>query len=404
MIPRFQATEPNSSSLADITQPGRVPAGLLEISQGEYGQLESCLRPVKQAFEAAGRDIVKKGLGRAASALGLDDDLVKLLPAKLSAHSGELCRLDFILSSGEPVVVEANFGTAVGGSIDVQELARAHLGERAPAPNRARIQWACALVLAEGADRLYLPHWPWSHVLDPEGYFAESRACAADLGVDLVVLSFGQLEREIRASTSPIHVLKLFATLDAVRTGIDLRSLSYQDGRVRWIADEGAGLLSSKALMASREFIALLGPNVSTVARTEIVAQGENPRFASVDMDYLLASRAASVLKPTSDHGGNGVVVGPGIDEDQWAVACGAAYGSRHIRQQFFATDEVHFESRVRSTGEHHQFEGPVSYGAYFVGDSMTGVLARVGTAALRRAPVNGSTGALITALVPRTQ
>lgn len=402
MIPVFQGTDPNASNLADITQPGRVPAGLLEISQGEYEQLERSLRPVKQAFEGAGRDIVKRGLGRAASALGLDDDLAKLLPSTLSIESGHLCRLDFILSSGEPVVVEANFGTAVGGSIDVQELGRAYLGERAPAPNRARIQWACALVLARGADRLYLPHWPWSHVPDPESYFAESRACAAALGVDLMVVSFDQLEREIRASTSTIHVLKLFATLDAVRAGIDLRALHYQGGRAHWIADEGAGLLSSKALMASQQFTDLLGPEVSTVARTEIVAQGEDSRFASVDMGGLLTSRETSVLKPTSDHGGSGVMVGPGIDADQWAVVCGAAYASRHVRQEFFATDEVSFESIVGSTGERHRFEGPVSYGAYFVGDSMTGVLARVGTAALRRAPVNGSTGALITALVPR--
>lgn len=403
MIPSFEPTTVHPAETADITDPARQAGGVLTISPAEYAQLERELAPVVDAFAASARALVAgRGMVSLASELGVDQRLCDVLPGGFSERTFDLLRLDFILSGGEPVVLEANFGAAVGGSIDVEAHATA-AGISNYAPNSARMRWAGLQALRLGHRELFLPHWPWSHISDPDTYFGPSRAVAASVGVALRVLSFDEFAALLRDDPAPRVALRLFASLDAARREIDLDALGYNPGSgVTWLQDEAAAIPSNKALMASHGFQEALSPDAACVPRSALATNRTMDGFTCLETQSIRGERLNLVIKPVADHGGSGVLIGPGTSDVAWHAGVDATTENLALVQDFYATDEVDFVNRYPATGELDRFVGPVSYGAYFVQGEMTGVLARVGTEKMRNAAVNGNTGAVLSALVPR--
>jgi len=402
VIPAFHPTDVDPRITADITQPGRQAGGVLTIEPAEYRKLGEQLRPVQDAFaRTAARLAAGTSIGQLGADLGLGSEIRDLLPSTFAPFSFDLLRLDFILSDGVPVVLEANYGAAVGGSIDAEAHAAA-AGAPAAAPNTSRMQWAAQRARELGHDELFLPMWPWTHITEPLTYFASSRAATEEAGVELKILSFDAFAQLRRDDPRPRVALRLFATLDAVRREVDLASLGYvPGGEVTWLQDEAVAIPSNKALMASTVFRQLLPANGAVVPASQLVGDTPRPGFL-VQGEALVGSRRhEGVLKPTSDHGGTGVVVGPGATEADWTAATEAAGRDLTVIQDFYPTDEAQFANRYPD-GTTEVFAGPVSYGAYFVAGHMVGVLARVGSPQMRNTAVNGNTGAVLTALVPR--
>lgn len=402
MIPKFAATNVDSSITADITNPGRQAGGVLAIEPSEYRHLADVLRPVQEVFARTAEHLsMGRPLDKLAADLGISEGVRHLLPGRFNTYSFDLLRLDFILSGGVPVVLEANYGAAVGGSIDAEAHAAA-VGAPEHAPNSARVRWAADRARDLGALELYLPHWPWSHISDPDTYFAPSRAAAEAAGVRLRVLTFDAFAELRRNEPQPRVALRLFATLDAVRRGVDLAALGYfAGGEVTWLQDEAVAIPSNKALMASTVFREMLPANGAVVPGSALVGAEPKRGFFVEEAERVRSRRSMKVLKPTSDHGGTGVVVGPGVSDIVWSSALELTGDTLTVVQEFYPTDEVEFVNRFED-GSTKLFSGPVSYGAYFVGGELVGVLARVGTQQMRNSAVNGNTGAVLTALVPR--
>lgn len=402
MIPRFSPTQVDSTVTADITDPARQAGGVLTVSSEEFQRLGDALRPVQAAFaEASLRLATDRSLTELALELGVGSDVARVLPGRFTGHSFDVLRLDFILSEGEPVVLEANYGAAVGGSIDAEAHGRA-AGGSVQGPNSARIRWAARYALAVGQSELFLPHWPWSHIKEPNLYFESSDAVARAQGVRLRIVSFEEFAQLRRRDPHPRVALRLFATLDAVRHDIDLDALGYGPGsEVHWLQDESVAIPSNKALMASAVLREVLPSSAALLPHTALIAEEAMTGFAVLDPKTVRDRRSASVLKPTFDHGGTGVVVGPGVTEEEWADALSRSRGHLSVVQEFYPTDEVAFANRY-DDGSTVEFTGPVSYGAYFVQSELVGVLARVGSEHMRNSAVNGNTGAVLTALTVR--
>jgi hypothetical protein len=403
VIPTFAPTNVDPAVTADITSPGRYAGGVLTISADEYGQLSHALEPVQEAFAKAATSLVtEQTMTTLASTLGVDGSLCETLPERFAERSFDLLRLDFILSHGHPVVLEANFGAAVGGSIDVEAHAAAADVANCE-PNSARMRWAALQTRQLGHTELFLPHWPWSHIEGPDVYFASSRAVVESERVDLRIVSFAEFAQMQRDDPKPRVALRLFASLDAVRRGIDLNALGYGPGtEITWLQDETVAIPSNKSLMASAALQEPINDGAAVLPSSALALDNPVDGFICLPIESIRRNRLSSVLKPTADHGGTGVLVGPGSTDTEWQAGVDAAANTLTLVQAFFPTDEVEFVNRFAATEKIEAFTGPVSYGAYFVQGEMTGVLARVGNAQMRNSAVNGNTGAVLTALVPR--
>lgn len=390
-----------------MTVPGRHVTGVLLAGAAEYASLESQLAPVVSALAVAARVVAPVCPGEAVAALQIKPMAAHLIPPAWNPWSADLCRVDFLLHQGRPVVVEANFGAAVGGSIDVEAFEAAacrlrDLGAR-QAPNRARIQWAAALAAEHGVDELFLPLWPWSHIENPAAYFGPSVQVAAECGVDLRLISFDEFETLIRRSKGTVVALKLFATMDAIRLGWDLGRIGYgPPGRVVWLQSEEVAVLSNKALMASRYFESSMASRDSRIApETRLVSDAGDARFLVTTPSDVVLAQQDLVLKPLDEHGGNGVMLGAHSHQDDWKRAVSMSGIERMVSQVNMVPDEVDVGVRQGEAGPTTRIRGAAVYGAFFVKDRMHGVLARVATPGMLGRPINASGGAVMTALLP---
>lgn len=391
---------PSAASTSNFADAGLRAACLFTLSSADVHELRQAFVSIVRKLEAFATTLAPSPK-RAAQRLRVPGHLTAYLPRSYSPDATFFGRLDFVLSYGHPYLIEVNFGTPAGASIDAEAYGESLLPSDGVAfrPNSARMAWLAEQCRSMGFKDANLPVWPWRHFTDPASYFAPSRRIFEEHGVHLRLIGLDELLSLPRPAPDPN--LRLFSTIDAHRHGYSASDLGMGAiPTINWLYDDSSLIASSKQLLASKQFLLSLSPVERRALAATRVLESDN----AADHEVLAEAQAIKdrehlVLKPCHDQGGNGVIVGKSRTDREWSAAL-ANVDSPVVLQRFYEPDLIEYAARNLVTGETTRRIGVGSYGAYFLGDTLVGLLARIAPADVGAAqPVNGHTGALVTAI-----
>ncbi len=365
---------------------GTQAAGVLTWDGALYRSVGEEISSLVQEQLSAARDLWLEAPARFARRVGLGPDLAAQVPVQWDFCSTAFCRVDFLLDDMVPVVLEINFGTSAGGSIDFEAWATSAGASTDDGPNRERMRWVAQRARDLRARRVVIPVWPWLGSDDPEEYFASTCGYLREFGTCPVLVPLDRVLAETDATRDVL--LRLFALQDAHANGFDARQFGYgASSSLTWLCGEFSTALSSKALLASK---ALQTSGLRAVARTHVLGSSM-AGFETISVAEAVARRESLVLKPVDGLGGVGVTFGRATAPDEWAARCAGAGAGRWVAQQVATPDLVPTP------------HGPcaVVWGMYLVQGRPAGVLARfVPADAGRDRVINGHAGAMLTATV----
>lgn len=373
----------------DGTALGTLAARMIHLA------VDACLRRARTAGELY--DLV-----RHPRELPLLDRDRELGHAELTACA----RPDILLEHGTPRLLELNISTAIAGTRAVDVLATAYQelwdGPELTAPPsviEARSAFLADLLPAPGEARcLLIPTWTAGGRLpglDGEAalraYLHPSALSATRAGLRAVQASLSELRTDdaghLYAGADRIDLMLCPFLSDEVRDddgGLAAVRRAVRAGTLRLFLPDASGLLSAKVVLAwLHQDLALLAPADRQLVRDHLPFTLHMPQHGTGPRHRALLATAARrreqlVLKPSSGHGGHGVVFGRNLDEAEWL----------RVLQEELEQDDVVLQELVEAdtvrmpfwspdrTALHHE-DVPFVLSPYLIGGEPTGLLVR---------------------------
>ncbi|MEU8029338.1 hypothetical protein AB0C13_12010 [Streptomyces sp. NPDC049099] len=332
--------------------------------------------------------------------LGVPRERHRLLTPDPRERAWAACmsRTDAVLSEGRLRILECNIGGAIGGPPHVRMMTDCHRAAfrgpddsplyDGPDPFAVRHE-LFARALAEAGDEaggvgllgtMRDPDYPGTRFFDLEAEHLRSVGVPAEfLEPEQLVTSDGGVRRPV--------VLSHFMQLDWDRLGVDLAPVAEAVRRgALLLAPESAFLLQNKTVLAwmsqgrpwmtddERAFVDRHLPWTRVVADEEVRYRG-----GTWQLPLLLRSRRDDfVLKPVSDYGGHGVVIGCEATDGEWRKRVDEALqGGGHVVQEFVRQDSVVVSHYRRSASRRREVSVRPVYGFNVFDGKPAGCLVR---------------------------
>lgn len=332
-------------------------------------------------------------------------------------------RADVVLDGGVPKFVEINIDGAIGGtsqsdlvsrrfqSIYAAEVPGLHL---AVPPSALDARFAAIREQLGGTDDAVLAIPMYEHgVL--AGVSSEAERIERHRPVIESARRFGitatphpwrefsnDSAHRLLARDQPVDmVLRLFVSAtEPGSAGLSALIRAVQHGTVQMHTAEASWLLSNKTIFAWLwTDVELLTPEDQQLVRTHVPWTVVVDSHGSEHVSAGLADRAAWVLKPTSGHGGAGVVLGHAVSDDAWRSALLAAADGGHVLQRFIEADLLDMTFVDDRTGQLRDQPVPMVLGPFLFGRTISNVIVRHGTPA-SGSVVNAQQGANLNSIL----
>lgn len=319
----------------------------------------------------------------------------------------QMARPDIVISGGVVRVVECNIGSALAGPEQVTRIdqyfrevyAAGNLfadtrGLWIPEVMRLRREVVLEAGRRRGVSRpsVAVLGWDRGTAFGSAAYFEDvvrdfrnsGTPCTFAIPDDLVA-DPGTLSHEGRR----IDVaLRMFLTADAHKADLDMRPLqeSMHADTALTLSPDAADVYSSKKLLAyvsasaddlpsaDREFVRRHLPWTRLLTDSKVSFEGASHGL----VDLLIGNRERFLIKPSDQHGGEGVTVGTSTAPDVWAetVGCALQNGS-YIAQEFFRPDPLTIPL-YRSAGQSvNVVQAAPVFGPMVMGGELGGILVR---------------------------
>ncbi|MGF1425983.1 hypothetical protein [Kitasatospora sp. LaBMicrA B282] len=352
------ATQPDSEMLNALYK-GRYLSRPLFLEAAEREQLHRDVENVRTALTSLPDRLFGGDLAAFARAVGMDEVQAAAVARSRAPQPTRFTRADMYADASGFRLMEFNMGSTLGG-VDNAQLSRAllthpGLAEFAEehklslldtAVEQMNTLYAETGTTAEGNPFIALTDWPTSFE-DLGPYLHHVTANWAKSGIEAEACHVGQLEARdggIWLNGRRVDVVYRLFMLEDLVSSPEAPALfepvlaAVERGEVKIFTPLDAEVYASKGALAmlsdeanrhlfSSEELASLD---RTLPWTRMVREGlvSLEDGSSVDLlEYALGHREELVLKPTSLHGGQGVLVGwhPDVTDEDWATALGEA-------------------------------------------------------------------------------
>ena len=390
------------------------------LGRAEKAQLVADLQILQAALTSLPERMFGGDVAAFARAVGMTDVQVTAIMRTQGATPTKMARGDLYLDETGFKVMEVNMGSSVGGG-DNAILNRACLAHSAIAEFVSAHGLAYTDTLAETANTIFaetggsagdgrlIAAVDWPGTIDTwKAVLRTSAREYASYGIEMVPCHLGELavrDRRVWLGRRPVDVIyRIFliedlldpdgpALIDPVlraaeRGEVELftpmdSQLYASKGALALLSDEANRHLYSPAELASLD---RLLPWTRMMRPGPVTVSGEQVELT----EYACASRAELVLKPTSMHGGIGVVPGWLTDPDDWDRQLATAMAGSFVLQR-----------RVRPIPELFPADGGpqpllLIWGAYLAASGYAGMRVR-GTPDLDAGVLNMTSGAAAT-------
>ena len=408
-----------AADLKPTSYNGRCLTRPVFLAAAERDRLETDLARLHDALTALPARLHGGDLGTFARAAGMSEAQVTAVLRGRGTAPTRLTRADLYHDGVNFRLMELNIGSTVGG-LDNAALNRAVLAHPAVAGFTAESGLSYVDTMAELADMLRAEYktddghppvfaavdWPDSFAtLEPQ--LRASAAVLAGYGIEILPCHLGQLDisgGQVRLDGRRIDVVyRVFMIEDLLDAAapelVDPVLRAVERGEVGMFAPMDAELYGSKAALAmlsdeanrdrfTAEELASLDRILpwTRMVRDQPVTVGGS----TVDLlPYAAEQRTELVLKPTTMHGGLGVVLGWQATPEAWAAALRGAADGPYVLQ-----------ARIRSEPElFPAADGPerqvVNWGVFTVGRGYGGAIVR-GSTDLGGGVLNSAGGATL--------
>lgn len=335
-------------------------------------------------------------------------------------HWAAIARADFVMTEGEPHIVEINIHSNAGGFgthellMDAQQPIAPWLyghGVHSAVvdhPGRRLAEYIATILSAQGSTLLAIAY-PEDE-LGPDGphkgyHYLALAKLVRELGYDvvcipverLVIRNKGAWVGQRRVGVVYRHFPAEYGSPSAA-VGRLLRCAA--EGRVGLVTPFLGDLLMAKALLVhvlQADALAHLGATGSGllqryVAPTRIVSEGER--------DELVQGKDGFVLKRSRGFGGHDVVIGIDVSMGRWVEEIERAVLSNDtwVMQKFFSPDQTYSLRRCED-GRETVDDGPTVYGAMMLQGTLVGVMKRQYSSG-KRHNVNGDGGSRLNPVI----
>ncbi|GAA2768544.1 hypothetical protein GCM10010103_75860 [Streptomyces paradoxus] len=324
-----------------------------------------------------------------------------------NASAFEMARPDIVVSGGVVRVVECNIMSAVAGPEQVTRIDRYFreiYGPVDPCADTSRLvvpdvmgprrEVVRAVARGRGVDRprVAVLGWDRGTGFGSAEYFGDVVDDFAQHGVDAEFAVPNDLEADrtsLRHHGRRIDVaLRMFVSADAPRADLDMSAPrdAMLAGTAITLSPEVADVYSSKKLLvwvseaaeempsADRDFLDRHLPWTRLLVDDKVTWRGGS--YGLVDL--LLGERERFVIKPSDQHGGEGMSAGADTEPDAWAEAVerGLRDGS-YIVQEFMRPDPLPVPA-LRAADQSLEVARVASvFGPMLMGGQLGGILAR---------------------------
>ena len=350
--------------LEDTMYMGRCLTRPVFLDSAEFGRLRDDLDNLHTALTGLPDRVFGGDIAAFARAVGLAEEQVQVVVRGRAKTASRMGRADLYRDATGFRLLEMNMGSNVGG-LDNTALNEAMLRQPFIAGFVAEHRLVFEDTVAELAQTILIEseappgHRPFMAIADwPESYPAlegvlrKSAALFGALGIDAEACPVDALvysDDRIRLGDRPVDIVYRLFMLEDVLTPqahelLEPVLAAAERGQVHLFTPMDTELYGSKGALAllsdeanrDRFSAAELASLDRLVPWTRMLRPGPaTVAGRQVDLEsHVLANRDELVLKPTSEHGGHGVVLGWKVDDATWHETLATAIGGSYVVQQ----------------------------------------------------------------------